>query len=98
MIGAVLSGGAFDRSERRRGNDHCGGHRCAEEQREALGTFSTATLHAAETRPILSDLRVVSSSPFRRNEPADINSEFNLMNANLVAPSDDLRRIVNSKY
>src|SRR5262245_37039486 len=50
-IGAGLSGGfcsarAFGQQ---RGNDHeiIGEHSCADKQCEALGAFSTATLHAA---------------------------------------------------
>src|SRR5882672_4336323 len=41
-----LARGAFGQQ---RGNDHevVGEHRCADEQREALGALSTATLHAA---------------------------------------------------
>jgi hypothetical protein len=55
MIGAVYRV-AFDRRERRRGNDRC--WRAPLRQRgEALGTFSSATLHAAprtstEMRPL----------------------------------------------
>src|SRR5258707_3476211 len=51
-IGAGLSGGflsARGAFGQQRGNDHegVGEHRCADQQREALCGFSTATLHAA---------------------------------------------------